>query len=105
MEKALQLPNQVVESKTAQSGLDQTKVMTSESKKVTTMTTISGPGQIIHTNMERDRVGTTLAKEATALRRLKWISVFLAISIAVNTATFGGLTHSLVSFLCVCYNK
>ena len=100
MEKTYQLPNQVAELKTANSGLDQTKVMTSESKKVTTLTTIPGPGQIIHSNMECDRVESTLAKQATALRRLKWMSVFLAIFTAVNTATFAGLTHSLVSFVC-----
>ena len=100
MEKTFQLPNQVVESNTAHSGIDQAQVMTSESKKVTTLTSVSGPCQIIHTNITCGRVEATLAKQATALRRLKWISVFLAISTALNTAMFGGFTHSLVSFVC-----
>ena len=102
MEETFQLPNEVsysshVKSKTANSKLDQTKMTKSEYKKVSTLSTssISRPSKITPDTIESDK----LAKQATTLRRLKWISAFLAISTVINSATFGGLTHSLVSFL------
>ena len=114
MEKTFQLPNEVscsdgVESETAHNAHNaenRTKITTSEYKKVAALSTssISRPSKVTPDKIEGDeRVAvdaSTLAKQATALRRLKWISALLAISTVINSATFGGLTHSLV---CICF--
>ena len=114
MEKTFQLPNEVscsdgVESETAHNAHNaenRTKITTSECKKVTALSTssISRHSKVTSEKIEGDKMvavdASTIAKQATALRRLKWISAFLAISTVINSATFGGLTHSLV---CICF--
>ena len=46
--------------------------------------------------MEYDAVEARIAEQATTVRRLKWTIVFLVLSTVINTATFGGLAHSMV---------
>ena len=104
MAKTLKFPNEVPCSSafkinTTSNGSGQTNMRTSEYRNTTTMSSLSRTSQSTHTDMQNDRVETTLAKQATTLRRLNWFSAFLAISVAINTATFAGLTSTLVSSL------
>ena len=108
MEKTFQLPNQVSSSNHVkpkpQAGPEQTQTQltTSEYKKVSTLTTsgISRSNKITPGKIENDNMGVdaaTMTKQATTLRRLKWICALLTFATVIISATFGGLTHSLVS--------
>ena len=103
MEQSFQLPNEVCCSNGKESEISYTVLdQTNECKKVSTVSTsVSGSSKIKPVKIGNDTGAavdsTTLAEQATALRRLKWISAFLAISTLINSATFGGLMHTLVS--------
>ena len=96
MEKTFPLPNAVscsdgIKSKTAHTSLNRTKITTNEYKKVDTLSTssLSRPSKVTPDNIKSDKLPVdsmtlSLAKQATALRRLKWISAFLAISTVIN---------------------
>ena len=40
-----------------------------------------------------------IAEQVATLKRLIWFSIVLAISTVINSATFGGLIHNMVSLL------
>ena len=101
MEKTtFQLPNEVP-SQTTSNGFDQTNMTTSEYKKVATTNSLAKYNHLPNTNLQFNTFEATLVKHATALERLKWLGVILAVSIVINTATFAGLTGSLVSYIII----
>ena len=107
MKESFQLPNEVFcstggVSGSVQNALNKKRMAIDGIKKVSVVSTsISRSSKINPVNIESDNGmaagAKTLTEQATTLRRLKLVCIFLAMSTAIITATFGGLIHTLVS--------